>query len=702
MFDLSGAKTPVSRMAEAVARGVGLIQGQPGDSLALVLYRTDPFDQLKGFPFLTTMLGVTQPEPMFGPMVHDDRRRAGVGAAPPLKEVANPLGFKGRERTTWNEKYAGDRWELHLNGRHEKGHDRPDKSRVDLLVTSLRDLLEVPTQHSPLFPELWHNERLLSDKLRGRFRKLPPGATLDLVVQHLMDEISQSFNLLLKENHTYVGLYVRADGRFQLLGDSLTPWLPPEVHSSSGESNEDLNAFDWVHQSTRPVLIRHQISDVWRRRLEGCGDDFRNVIRDQSFAGCCLVPVLDLSDAARTLAVLLFQPVGPVAVNPAHVFLLSRAAQACSAYLTPLQAAPGFGLWNVGRGRAKVKWKGERPLFGQTFVEQLASELMPSESKVTVELIDPGKSGARVFRLQVHRGAIEEIPRILKLGDEEALEIELKAYYSFVNNTRVGGSSRLDIARRRQDLNGTKWGAAVYTLVGSGKAVEPWSSWGKKAPIGQIEQSLGQLHEQFSCWYDGTHSIPGSPVEILIRDPLVISKRVNSDGAKQLDSPTWDEVHSYLRDLCLALHDPRALGTTRTCVVHGDLHCGNVFALLESGSSVTNGVAVIDWGSVNEGEHPLTDVARLMADLLFRVRWSQPDWDTDWQWAVKMVGAWGRRNGLTNEMEWRLALIHQLVRFMFYVSENKSYLEAAARARAWEEIQQLGNACRQAHGVDGR
>lgn len=697
MFDLSGNRTQPSRLAEQLIRGTGVIGRDPLTSPVIVLYRSDPFDHLREFPFLTTMIGVTQEETMFGPMVYDDRRRTGVGGQVTRRAADNPLGFRAREGIAWSTHHEGNGWQLHIST--HKGKRQPRPADVKQVIELLSDLLESNTAGSSLFPELWHRERLLADKLRRSLQSLHPGPPLDEVVRHLTEQIHDSLSPLFAtsdQNQHFVGLYVRSDGAFQLLGNPRPKWLPASVHSAPDGGIHELNAFDWVQRSTRPVLIRPpRVSKVWQKRLAGCGGELRSALRSNDFAGCCIVPILDLSDSARTLALLLFQSAGTCPVNPAHMFLLSRAAHACSAYLTPLQAAPGFGLWSVGRGRAtvRVKRRTRDPL--ETLVEQIASELMPSDARVTVEQVRAGRSGASVYRLEVHRQKMEEIPRILKLDDEDRLEAELKLYYKYVHNTRVGGSARLDIARRRQDMKGKSWGAAVYTFVGAGNVAEPWTVWGQRVSRGELTQGVEQLREQFACWFNNRQPVAGSPVQNLIREPLLEENTVNAVGKQRLRNPDWTAVRRYLERFCADLEERRAVSRTQSCTVHGDLHCGNVFALRESGGGRVT-PAVIDWGSVSDTWHPLTDVARLIVDLEFKVRWPRVDWEAEWKWGTGMVDAWAKEIG-SSVVEARLALMHQIVRFMFYPSDGGSYLRPHARQEAWSVLKKLGADC-----VDGR
>src|SRR5690606_22323956 len=113
---------------------------------------------------------------------------------------------------------------------------------------------------------------------------------------------------------------------------------------------ELLNAFAWVHRSTRPILLSHPGSEVWHRRLLGCGYDFSNDV-----TGICLVPLLDLNGPWQSKGVILMTSTAHCGLLPAHVFLLSRLARDLAGFLTPLMPFPGFPWWpKVGVGRGGI------------------------------------------------------------------------------------------------------------------------------------------------------------------------------------------------------------------------------------------------------------------------------------------------------------------------------------------------------------
>ncbi len=271
-------------------------------------------------------------------------------------------------------------------------------------------------------------------------------------------------------------------------------------------------------------------------------------------------------------------------------------------------------------------------------IEEIARDLTPKQSRVTIKRLQAGHSGAEVFRLGVtdQHNAIE-VPRVLKLGRFEEVKKELLAYVKFVNNKHVGHACRVDTARAYH-FDNDDWGAIVYLLVGAGEKASPWSEWAVRLDHSRIEAGLSKLYEQLSLWYGTTRPVQHSAVELLIARPFFQEGlKLDAPGANH---PTSKEVIDLLR----RLSNRNRLGTrghTNTSVVHGDLHTGNVFSLLNGSDERLEGVALIDWGNVSAERHPLGDIAKLMADLFYKVRWGRAPKTEEKKWAFKVVQKWG-------------------------------------------------------------
>lgn len=696
MFRLDGEPTFESRVIKTLLRQ---FLKPYGDRITCVVYRKDPLDN---YLFTTALLGVRQPEPMFGPLVWDDRRRD----RPVAQE--NPLGFRFREGLTrgCHEKFEHEHWEAHLSGRGDEQEFQGCVERVRTeLEPCLEDLLGNPDR-KPLFPDLWYKERLARDRMRDEFRNLSPGMNLEDIASSLTRSLKHMADDLLPGNQTHIGLYFSTTKDWFLLGSNPIPKrLPRLVGGCCDVADDERNAFNWVDRSTRPVLLGRNLSAVWQRRLDNCDRELAEASREDDFAGICIVPLLDLNQPSRSMGVALLISTGSKRVAPAHLFLMSRVGLAAAGYLTPFLPIPGYPRWpnvSVSRGGATVAWsRAVEPdlTTAQRVAETFAKELMPIGSDVRIEPLEAGQSGAAVFRLDVKdKSKIQEVPRVLKIHQEEQIVEELRHYYEFVHNKSVGGTSRIDIARIRS-LDDRGWGAIVYILVGAGEEAQPWSRWAKSASHVQIEHGLQQLYDQLLCWYDTTERVAKNPIDLLVTTPFLEGDKW-SPTLQMAENPSWPEVRCSLEELS-DRHRLRGRNT-RTCVIHGDLHAGNIFSLIgkplqrnsareQRDSGSLSAVAVIDWGSVARDRHPLSDIAKLMADLHYKVRWKVGDRNAERKWAFGIIKDWGERMGF-RELSWIPSLLHQLTKMLFYISPGdpqKPYFSDDARIQAWEDMKEL-------------
>jgi Ser/Thr protein kinase RdoA (MazF antagonist) len=500
-----------------------------------------------------------------------------------------------------------------------------------------------------------------------------------------------------------LGIYIHSAQGWNLIGAPLSGKLPacvehqdfsPSVKLDDKERQQEnrkrvepLNAFAWAGHSTKRVLATSQMSDVWRERIVRCGHEFRQAIDDSEFKGICLVPILDLNDTTRSLGILLSVFHGDCAVRPAHLFILSRLGSVLSGYLTARMPFPGFPWWpkaNLDRGEATVEPKefgaGANPNPEDAAARRFAEMLMPYHSTVHVVVMERGQSGSGVYQLSVTDAErIKEIPRVLKIGKEEKISDELRNYSRWVHNKRVGGASRIDVALRTKV--GDEYRAAiVYNLVGAGDDdAEPWEKWAQSLPLNDVDEGLGLLQTQLKEFYRPRKSYAASAATLILSDTLAYLKRSTAD---KLRGPTLLQVRKLVEKGQKTLIGKRH--ETPTCVVHNDLHSRNIFALTGSDSSL-RGVALIDWGSMEEGRHPLSDIARLLVDLCYKVRWGKGHLK-NWKWAKKTIQSWGDALDV-GKSDWKVALLHQMATMLFWT--DPIYFAREARAQVWKDMQEL-------------
>ena len=700
MFTLDGKRTSVSRMAQTILDNSGLqLDPQARDSLALVLYRRDMLD---GYLYLTALAGVREPEPLFGPLnwkEHDRRLDR-------IKHANSELGFRRREGTFLIEVVEHAMWQLHVNGRKADAPKQFDKVRGRLLG-SLESILEEPeTKKAPLYPELWYQERIARDKLRSNAHVLAPGTSLEEFARHLTVSIRDKFlewilEAALKagadpEASVRIGIYLDTGKSWTICGlKPIPPWLPEHIDDAPNSAGR--NAFNWVRESRSAVLLQPQMSRPWQERLMRCGLDMNTAIIDPSFSGMCIVPIPHNLQPWRCMGIILLTAFGPE-ILPAHAYLLSRLALGVSGYLMPLLPLPGF-LWmpdaKLGRGNAKIKepvedasMSGKVPL---EVVRKAARDLLPTNSKVQIISLRAGQGGAMVYRLNVwDEGGITEVPRVLKIGPASVIERELRAYYRYAHNKKVGGASRVDIAREfylSDDFPpplSKMYGAIIYTLVGAGDKAVPWSEWAKGASVEDLETGLEMLADQLSDWYIRRRQAGATVVDLMLK-PLAAGGLTNYLKPGLKIDPSFTRVKTKIAQLCKEVQPKKGCAF---CIVHGDLHADNIFAVL-SGDKKIRGVALIDWEGVQSERHPLSDISKLMTDLIYRGRVGarlRP-------WGFRKVRDWGHNLGCGKE-DWQIALIHQIAKIMFYrygADNSTPYINGEARLRAWDDLNKLAS-----------
>lgn len=708
MFSLANKQTLISLVTQTLLENSGLPVSDPNsdDSFALVLYRKDPIDD---YFYLTAYAGLREPEPMFGPLNYIDFRW-GLGSQ---ETKVNPYGFKQRENTSWVESIDEQSWQLHINGRQgtSKTHSET-KAKMGALIKNIGNILgQEGRKPIPLYPELWYQERLARDNLRQSIQALPPGSSLEEVAHHLSKGIEEMFvGWLPRPSSFSVGIYLDSGTSWKLISPApMRPWLPADIDKLEAiEDSAKVNAFDWVGQSTRSLLLRFNGGTLWKERLRRCGSEFEQIVDDPTVSGILLIAILHAQQQWNCMGIIMLL-VRNSALYPAHLYLLSRLSVGISGYLMPLLPIQGFPWWpdaKLSRGRARIGWKEGRPNNDEgmpvAVVEAATQDLLPTESEVKISSLRSGQSGSHVFRLKVSDGrGIPEVPRVLKIGTPRLISDELRRYYRYVHNKKVGGSSRVDIARgfSKPHRGGTfreaphdTYGAIVYTFVGAGDEAIPWAQWVKRVSVDEFAKGLDLLYDQLIGWYNRLKPDTDDTIIDLMIKPFVNGKLKDYLEGKGRN-PGYSEVRDLLRNVSELRWKDLHVGKF-TSVVHGDMHSENVFAILSLEREI-KGVALIDWGHVRSERHPLTDISRLVTDIVYG---SCPD-DAIVERAFRVGAEWGRKLGC-GEGAWEVALVHQIARMILYRANTsgrntiKPYIDGVCRVNAWAKLIELAGVLR--------
>jgi hypothetical protein len=703
MFALDGRRSIVSVAAQAVIDHCALnLKADDDDSLAITAYRVDPYDH--NF-YLTAYAGLRESEPMFGPL----RKQTDYRIAPEGPSTSDPHGFRKREAIAWTYPIRQRSWHLYISGRKGVALAVTKQRQVATLIKYLEAILPSPPSLDPLFPELWHRERLIRDNLRDLIHDCEPGTSLEEIATKITQNINVAFGRLIEGGDVSIGIYLDTGNDWRLCGSTaMLPEVPERV-----EINES-NAFSWVGSSTRPVLVGKPMSKCWRGRLEACGGRFVALLKNEDFSSLCLAPILYGPDRHKSIGILELVS-RKKTLTPGHLFLLSRLSFAISGYLFSKYPLVGFPWWP----EAKLRRGGARVTIGKRsgrdltktadsllqVAVQVAADLMPTKSHVTLSPLRLGQSGAQLFRLDVQdEGGIAEVPRVLKMGSPEMIRKELITYYRYVHNKLLGADARIDVARssvwpvttsQQKWFDGKPPEAIVYTLVGADDEALPWSEWCPNVTIDELRRGIELLWDRVQPWYSRTRQAEASATIVdLMIEPLTRDKLPNYLRKGMKTKPEWEEVQAEINHLCnVHLATP-----TKTCVVHGDSHADNVFALLASMDSRSiksiKRVALIDWANVRSGWHPLSDISKLMVDLAYRIRPTQELREL----SHEIVEQWGSRLGC-DPNDWIVALIHQIAKIMFYQSNpaGDSYISNDARLAAWQDFRRLCRSLKKRH-----
>ena len=742
MFEFSGELSLFAKEVQSVLNGLDNITDcDKEDSFTIVVYRIDPRDN---YEYLTGFVGLREPEPMFGPQSYDDVRN-------PRLAVPNPRGFRVREGIEDSRgpyplgQNAGTLW---ISRRHQTDWSTWQGQSA----TMIERLSEIFASHTPsqtpLFPELWFEERQARDQVRSAISSLGRRPSMTWVPQVLASEMEHIYVRLLSGGHVRIGIYLFTGRDWVLCRDGEPGVLPATIdrtHTSHEDTNrrdfggflDDIktvkseNAFEWVHRSVRPVLLRGEnISPVWLLRAQACGWD--RLISNGGHV--CLIPILDFLDRSLAIGILAIAAWNTEPhLSPAHLYLGSRLSHNAAGYLAAVMSNHGFPWWpdaSLTRGNARVnRCAQDKVAKISPEICEIVSDLMPTGSKIAVEYLEGGLTDSDVMRLViVDEQKIPEIPRILKVGPTRLIADELWRYNRYVHNKAVGGQSRVDIARgysamdwrtisrsmtsrnakrdcsyrpidarlvKHQTLNrGTPCGTAaiVYTFVGPGERAQSWTEWGRTAGLEDIERGIGLLIEQLKIWHGRSRKEPRRLEDVIISNDVIKKQKARAQNEKEgnwgeLTSPRISETVDYL----LRLKDGN-MGDdlVSTCIAHGDTHGGNVFSLIDNDGGL-KAVALIDWGKVQSGHHPLTDISILIADLIFRIRWDPDSKDETIRWGENLLNKMRERFGYFPDRESTLVIAVHLCRMLAWrnTSTGDPWFSSNARSAAWNWIKSI-------------
>jgi hypothetical protein len=693
MIDTRDSPTVIGAIGMAALSGAEVpLTPSNDDSFALSLYRHDPVDRQ---PYVVACRGLREPESIIVPTMWDQLRTIFDFRS----KKSHALSFRSREGLEWAEGVACGDWHLLVCGRR----NTPRRGIAAVKSRILSTLAAVPEAHAvaraPLFEDLWNKDRLCTDAILRALHDLPARPSLEQAAKALVVALSDTLAPWLAPPAFNIGIYLNAGGKRKLCeSEPIDPWRPESIPRISVIDPDRVNPLDFVAATRRGLLIGRQHSGAWRRRLRAAADDYSTMVRASEFSGLCVVPLHQGPEQIPCMGMLVLTAHGP-ALAPMHVFLLNRAAALISSHLALLFQYPNFRYWpdaKIQRGGALIE---ECTLTGDVrtpvpVLTSVVSQLMPSHSRVRIAPLRAGQSGSEVFELHVSDECrIAEVTRVLKIGAPELIEDELWRYLRYADHKRVGGAARVEIARvwcdaeRPGGSNRTGlYGAIVYMLVGGGEPAVAWSKLVERGGASALIPALELLREQLSCWYTRSRQADRSVVELYL-SPLVSGGFRNHLNRSIATIPSFADVKRLLTSVCVMDH-PQLRENCKTCIVHGDLHSDNIFAVLAPDDTVRS-VALIDWGSVRSGRHPLSDISKLMTDLAYRVQCTPEMRDL----AFDVLRGWGVCLGCDPE-DWRIALIHQIAKIMFYrygVDESKPFIGDVERRAAWDDLRRLVN-----------
>ena len=194
-----------------------------------------------------------------------------------------------------------------------------------------------------------------------------------------------------------------------------------------------------------------------------------------------------------------------------------------------------------------------------------------------------------VFRLDVQDAfGLVEIPRVIKVSSAEKILKECENYYLYVHNKPVGAAARIDVSQAYRPPEGTTsspphaFGAIVYHFVAD---AEPWTEWAKSAGEQELLVGLNELCKHMDDWWKPV----GASQSTKARDLFLIGPFLDTKW-KKLHDPAINLSKSKRRqivELKERLEEFKASkigeGLVKETIMHGDLHCGNVFRTKSEG-----------------------------------------------------------------------------------------------------------------------
>lgn len=734
MYSIKGEKTEFQKRAMRILSGV-TINTEPSsdESFTIVLFRIDPVDTYR---YINAFRGLREREPMLIPKVRDDETTREAIKSLDFKE----RGFRSREdippeQGHYKTIYLGEERHdpplgvLWVSGRKEANWEEWNKVEKDLkgkLEKLFEDFAGQDTYGKiPIYHEFWNFERQTIDSIRAAVRDLGPSPLIEQVAAEISRTLGTSIHHQLElAAQVRVGIYLFTGQSWILTGLPEHPkYLPGKVVATNrdeertfdylrrDEPNKDENAFDWVHRAGKAVLLSYPLSKTWETRIKKCK------IEVPIKGGICIAPIkYDLEDTI-VIGNLVISLENSSCFSPAHGFLAARVSQSIVGYLVRLFPIAGYPYWpdaKLSRGNAKIEIcpNGYQTRNGTTLsatdaelmsrIEEIAKCLMPTESNVILNELSPGLTESVVFKLSSwDEGKIVEIPRVLKVGPADVIADELYRYYRYVHNKPVGEHSHVDIARCFPEM---EWcyseindkdqpekpnaeriksatAAIVYTFVGLDAKQVPWSEWAEKARIEEIEEGIYLLLRQLSCWHGRGRQ------EIKPLGEMIISQAVLDKQRRRAERDTDQVIYKTVEWLEEIREKVERNGViSPSCIVHGDLHCDNAFAMTDSKSKIQS-VAIIDWGKVQSGCHPLTDISILLADLAYRICYERPGFTSEW--VLKLLKKYAFERGCNPRISELVFIVH-LMRMIAWGRREKvrEWFEPKAQTEAMEYIEE--------------
>lgn len=240
----------------------------------------------------------------------------------------------------------------------------------------------------------------------------------------------------------------------------------------------------------------------------------------------------------------------------------------------------------------------------------LLNDIIPIGSEFDLRFVSPGRSGAKVI-LVLFAG--DRLPLIVKFGDEDLVEMEIRNYLDFIKN-RFAPAIRVEL---NGDLvKAEKFGAIAYTWAGGRSDVQTLRDFFAGASMDDLTRVVRSLLEEITRWQASRKSAL-LPFDRWRWDEDALKRITHLIKASSL--PQSDKIR-----LSNAAAVPNAWRTkllTKQSAqgrCHGDLNARNVL-VTESGSGFLP--ILIDFASIRAEESPARDWAKLEREIKFGCLW---------------------------------------------------------------------------------